>query len=266
MKPVGEIEFIRNITATGKVDEGGETRVAAGMVAFADLTLGKAVDPVLAAHLAVSGGRLRGVRQSCTWDPDPTIVSFAKGPGMTGDERFREGFACLAKYGLVFDAWQYYTQLSDLADLARAFPETTIVVNHTGGLLGVGRHAGNHREVLDWWKRGIEELAACPNVMMKLGGLGMARCGFGWHQRQQPPGSSELAAVMEPYFSFCIDAFGVRRCMFESNFPVDRESYSYTVLWNAFKRFCEGCSNNDKEALFHGNATGVYRLNEAEAM
>jgi L-fuconolactonase len=263
MRPVGEMAFVESITATRR-GEGNNTRVAAGMVAFADLTLGDAVDTVVAAHVEASGHRLRSVRQSCTWDPDPAIVSFAKGPGMMGDEKFREGFACLARHGLLFDAWQYYTQLPELADLARAFSETTIVVNHAGGPLGVGRHAQKRQEVLDRWKKGIEELSAWPNVMMKLGGLGMARCGFGWSERNEPPGSIELAAAMAPYLRFCIDAFGVGRCMFESNFPVDRESYSYTVLWNAFKRFCDGYSDDDKKALFCGNAVRIYRLDEEE--
>lgn len=263
MRPVGETEFVKTITAARREREGSATGIAAGVIAFADLTLGDAVAPVLAAHVEAAGGRLRGVRQSCTWDPDPAIISFTKGPDMMEDEKFREGFACLSEYGLSFDAWQYYTQLLDLAGLARAFPETTIVVNHTGGPLGVGRHAERGQEAIEEWKRGIGELAACANVTMKLGGLGMPRCGFGWHRLSEPPGSVELAAAMGPYFRFCIDAFGAERCMFESNFPVDRVSYPYPVLWNTFKRVCAGYPDEDKAALFYGTAVSVYRLDEA---
>jgi len=263
MRPVGETEFIKAIAPTPKGHGDRRIDIAAGIIAFADLTLGTAVAPVLEAHIEAGGGRLRGVRQSCTWDPDPSIISFAPGPDMMEDEKFRDGFACLSGYGLVFDAWQYYTQLLDLADLARAFPDTTVVVNHTGGPLGIGLHAGKGQKVLNEWKRGIGELSACANIMIKLGGLGMPRCGFGWHERREPPKSTELAAAMAPYFHYCIGLFGPERCMFESNFPVDRVSYPYSVLWNAFKRVCEGYSEPEKAALFHGTAERVYRLDDA---
>jgi L-fuconolactonase len=262
MRPVGETEFIRGITELPEECDGRRIQVAAGIIALADLTLGDAVAPVLEAHIEVGGGRLRGVRQSCTWDTDQSIISLAKGPNMMEDGKFREGFSCLSRYGLVFDAWQYYTQLLDLADLAGAFPETTIVVNHTGGLLGIGRHAKKGQEVLDEWKRGIGEVSACPNVMMKLGGLGMPRCGFGWHERREPPKSMDLAEVMAPYFRFCIAAFGAERGMFGTIFPVDRVSYPYSVLWNAFKRSCGGFTEREKAALFYGTAVNVYHLDE----
>ena len=182
---------------------------------------------------------------------------------MMMETKFREGFACLQQYGLNFDAWQYYTQLSELADLARAFPDTPIIVNHTGGILGIGSYAGKRGESFQEWKRGVAELASCRNVMMKLGGLGMPRCGFGWHEQVRPPGSAELAAVMAPYYLFCIEIFGAERCMFESNFPVDKVSYSYTVLWNALKRISAGCSPGERSALFHDTAVKAYRLEES---
>jgi L-fuconolactonase len=263
MRPVGETEFIKGITATPGGHGKGNVHLAAGIIGLADLTLGADVAPVLEAHIEAGGGRFRGVRQSCTWDPDPSIISFANGPDMMEDGKFREGFSCLSRYGLVFDAWQYYTQLLDLADLASAFPDITIVVNHTGGPLGIGCHAGKGRKVFEEWKRGIGELSSCPNVMMKLGGLGMPRCGFGWHERREPPKSTELAEAMAPYYHFCIKAFGPHRCMFESNFPVDRASYPYSALWNAFKRICEGYPDNEKEALLYGTAVRVYRLDDA---
>ncbi len=148
----------------------------------------------------------------------------------------------------------------ELVDLARAFPDIPIIVNHIGGPLGIGPYAGKREEVLQDWKRGITSLANCPNVVMKLGGLGLERCGFGWHQRATPPGSTELAEAMAPYYLWCIEQFGADRCMFESNFPVDKVSYSYTVIWNAFKRISEGFSPEDRSALFHDTAVRVYRL------
>jgi len=184
----------------------------------------------------------------------------AKDKGMMLDAKFREGFACLQKYGLSFDAWQYYTQLPELTDLARAFPGTTIIVNHAGGPLGTGRHAGKSQTVFREWKKGMTALACCPNVVVKLGGLGMPRCGFGWHEQSEPPGSLVLAEAMAPYYGFCIKVFGADRCMFESNFPVDKVSYAYGVMWNAFKRISEKCTLVERSALFHDTAVKVYRL------
>jgi len=148
----------------------------------------------------------------------------------------------------------------ELADLARAFPGTTIILNHTGGPLGIGPYTGKREEVFQEWKRGIVALANCPNVVVKLGGLGMPICGFGWNERVTPPSSAELAEAMAPYFRWCIEHFGVDRCMFESNFPADKVSYSYTVLWNAFKRISKDFSPEDRSALFHDTAVKVYRL------
>ena len=165
MRPVGETEFVRGIVAQSASGKHGTTAVAAGIVGFADLMLGADVAPVLEAHLAAGKGRFRGIRQSCTWDDDPAIFSMGKGRGMMSDKRFREGFSCLQKAGLIFDAWQFFTQLQELADLARAFPDTPIVVNHTGGLLGTGQYAGKGREIFQEWKRRMKDLASCPNVV-----------------------------------------------------------------------------------------------------
>jgi predicted TIM-barrel fold metal-dependent hydrolase len=263
MRPVGETEFVKSLVAQNTVREGNPPAVAAGIVGFADLTLGKDIAPVLEAHLAAGGARFRGVRQSCTWDDDLSIFSLGRRGEMMAEGLFREGFACLERYGLTFDAWQYFTQLGELTELVQAFPGTTFVVNHTGGPIGIGRYVGKGREVFQEWKRGMRGLASCPNVVVKLGGLGMPRCGFGWHERNRPPGSAELAEAMAPYFHFCIEVFGARRCMFESNFPVDKVSYSYTVMWNAFKRICKGCSEEERTALFHDTAVKVYRIGDA---
>jgi predicted TIM-barrel fold metal-dependent hydrolase len=211
--------------------------------------------------MAASGNRFRGIRNSSAWDASPEITSSrSRLEGLLLDTRFREGFACLQKYSLSFDAWLYHPQLMELADLARAFPDTIIILNHIGGPLGIGPYSGKRAEVFQEWKRGITTLATCPNVVVKLGGLGMPICGFGWHERATPPGSAELAQAMAPYYEFCIEQFGVNRCMFESNFPVDKQAYSYTVMWNAFKRIARDFSPEERAALFHDTAARVYRL------
>jgi len=260
MQPVGETEFVQGIADKNKSGH-GLTDVAAGIVGFADLTLGAAVAPVLETHIAASKNRFRGIRYISTWDASPDIISSRNVPrGLLLDTKFREGFACLQKYDLSFDAWLFYPQLMELVDLARAFPDTCIVMNHIGGLLGTGPYAGKREEVFNDWKRGIAALATCRNVVIKLGGLGMPRSGFGWHERAVPPNSIELAEATAPYYRYCIEHFGVDRCMFESNFPVDKISYSYHVLWNAFKRITKDFSPQERAALFHDTAARVYRL------
>ena len=232
--------------------------VAAGIVGFADLTSGADVEQVLEAHIAAGKGRFRGVRQTSTWDASPNFRSTSK--GLLLEQKFREGFACLRKHGLSFDAWLYHPQLNELADLARAFPDTTVIADHVGGPLGIGPYTRDRETVFQQWKREIGALADCHNVVVKLGGLGMEICGFGWYEKAAPPNSTELSEAMAPYFIWCIEKFGVNRCMFESNFPVDKQSYSYTVMWNAFKRIAEKFSPGERAALFHDTATKFYRL------
>jgi len=260
LRPVGETEFVQGIAAQSASGQYGNTAVAAGIVGFADLTLGSGAAPVLESHIAASRERFRGIRYISTWDASKDIDSRVATPKLLSDPKFREGFACLHRYNLSFDAWLYHPQLMDLVDLARAFPDTPIILNHIGGPLGVGPYAGKREEVFQDWKRGIAALSTCPNVAVKLGGLGLPRSGFGWHERPRPPNSAELAEAMAPYYRWCIDQFGVDRCMFESNFPVDKMSYSYTVIWNAFKRISKDFSPRDKAALFHDTAVRVYRL------
>ena len=261
MRPVGETEFVQGIADQVAGGQYGVTAVAGGIMSFADLTLGSKVAPVLEAHIAASKNRFRGIRHISTWDASPDIISSRNPPkGLLLDSKFREGFACLQKYDLSFDAWLYHPQLMELVDLARAFPGISIVVNHIGGLLGTGPYDRKSEDVLNDWKRGIAALATCPNVVVKLGGLGMPRSGFGWHEQAAPPASTELAEAMAPYYRWCIEQFGVDRCMFESNFPVDKISYSYTVIWNAFKRLSKDFTPRERNALFHDTAAKVYRL------
>jgi L-fuconolactonase len=259
MRPVGETEFVQGIAAQAASGQYLSTDVAAGIIGFADFTLGNRVAPVLEAHIAASRKRFRGVRFMATWDAViPSSVTVM--PHLLLEPKFREGFACLRRYGLSFDAWLYHTQLPDLVSLARAFPDVPIILNHIGGPLGTGPYAGKKEEVFELWKKGIAELGTCPNVLIKLGGLGMPRIGFGWSERPIPPDSTELAKTMAPHFYWCIEKFGTGRCMFESNFPVDKVSYSYTVLWNAFKRMTKGFSSRERAALFHDTAVKAYRL------
>jgi len=261
MWPVGETEFVQGIADQVAGAQYGLTAVASGIVGFADLTLGAAVAPVLEAHITASKNRFRGIRHISTWNASPNIISTRHPPkGLLLDSKFREGFACLQKYDLSFDAWLYHPQLMELVDLARAFPGIPIVVNHIGGLLGTDPYDRKSEDVFNDWKRGIAALAACPNVVVKLGGLGMPRSGFGWHEQAAPPASTELAEAMAPYYRWCIEQFGVERCMFESNFPVDKISFSYTVIWNAFKRIAEGFTLQERAALFYDTAVKVYRL------
>ena len=261
LRPVGETEFVQRIAAASD-SRAGDIRVAAGIVGFADLTLGSAVQPVIEAHMQESY-RFRGLRYVTAWDASEQIRNAHTKPTreLLQNPAFRAGISCLSKLSLSFDAWVYHPQIPDLADLARAFPEVTIVLDHIGGPLGIGPYAGKREEVFALWRKNISELAKCANVVVKLGGLTMTASGFGWHKRDAPPGSVELAQAMGPYYRSCIDSFGVERCMFESNFPVDRASCSYTIQWNAFKRLTEGYSQTERSALFHDTAARVYKLN-----
>ncbi len=262
MRPVGETEFVNGIAAQSASGGYGETRVAAGIVAFADLSLGAAVEPVLQAHLAVAPARFRGIRHAGGFDASPEIRDSHTNPpaGLYRTARFREGFGKLAKLGLVFEAWQYHPQMPELTDLARAFPDTKIVLDHFGGPLGLGPYAGRRAQVFEEWKKNLAELARCPNVVAKLGGINMPVNGFGWHKRLAAPSSDDLAAATRAYYLHTIDRFGPSRCMFESNFPVDRVSCSYLVLWNTFKKIAAGFSAADKAWMFHRTAAEAYRI------
>jgi L-fuconolactonase len=264
LKPIGEVEFVNGVAAMSASGLYGSSRVAAGIVGTADLSLGDGVAAILDRQLAVAGGRLRGIRRSAAWTSDPSVPAQRVNPGqgLFGRDAFRAGFAQLAPRRLSFEAWCYHPQLPEVTALARAFPDTTIILNHFGGPLGVGGYAGRADAVFAEWQPAIAELATCPNVVAKLGGINMEINGFGWHERARPPSSEELAQATRRYYEFTIDQFGPERCMFESNFPVDKVTCSYTVLWNSFKRLTSAYSAADKALLFHDTAARVYRLNE----
>ena len=262
MRPVGEVEFVQGLAAASASGLYGEARAAASIVGHADLNLGDKVDRVLEALEAASPNRFQGIRHSTTWDPDPSVANtlIDNEEGMLDTAAFRAGAEVLVERRLSFDAWIFAHQMPELARFARALPDLPIILNHIGGLNRTGPYAGREQEVMAQWRDGIIELADCPNVNVKLGGLGMPRNGFDWHLRDTPIGSEELAESMAPLLNFCIDQFGADRSMFESNFPVDKVSFSYSVLWNAFKRLSAGYSAEERADLFHDTATRVYRI------
>jgi L-fuconolactonase len=260
LKPVGETEFVASVAAEADRRK-TRARVCAGIVGYTDFRIGEKVDAVLEAHIAAGAGRFRGIRQISARHKD-FLASMSTPPdfGLLAEPSFRAGYARLSNHGLSYDAWLYHTQIGELVDLARAFPETPIVLNHAGGPLGVGPYRGKSEAVFAEWRAATKVLATCPNVQMKLGGLAMVVNGFDFHENVLPPSSGELANAWRPYMEALIEDFGANRCMFESNFPVDKAMCSYPVLWNAFKRIASGCSAAEKAALFHDTAARFYRL------
>lgn len=259
LQPVGETVAVdRMVNAPPAKDQ---TALAAGIVGFADLTLGDGVRPVLEAHLQASP-KFRGIRYATAWHTDAAIRNAHTGPPdkLMSDPTFREGLQHVADMSLSFDAWLYHTQLPELVDLARAFPELTIVLNHMAGPLGIGPYSSQRKQEFRYWKRQMKSLSQCENVSVKLGGRAMKMSGFEWHMQARPPGSKELATAMAPYFESCIEQFGPERCMFESNFPVDKASCNYTVLWNAFKRVASTYTEAERRLLLHDTAVRFYRL------
>jgi predicted TIM-barrel fold metal-dependent hydrolase len=261
LRPVGETEFVNGVAAMTASGGYGEIRACAGIVGFADLNLGRRVGEVLDAHVRASP-RFRGIRHAAGWDASDEVRNSHSQPfrGMLSDERFREGFAELGPRELSFDAWLYHPQIHELTELARAFPGTTIVLDHFGGPLGIGPYEGKREAIFAQWRRDVAELARCDNVFAKLGGLVMPINGFGFHGRARPATSDEIVEATSAYHRHAIESFGPDRCMFESNFPVDKQSCSYAILWNAFKKMVANASEAEKSALFHDTAVRVYRL------
>lgn len=260
MKSLGETEFAAQIGALSDLGQHGKARVCQGIVGAADLTLGGRLRPVLEAHLEAGKGRFRGVRASAAYDPDPIIGSTIDAPGLYMREDFRAGVAQLAEMGLSLDAWVFYTQLDEVTQLARQFPQVNIVMGHCGGPLGYGPYAGKRDEVFAQLKKSLTELATCPNVSIKLGGMMIRLAAVDFLKLPAPPTSTELARLWGPYIETCIELFGPQRCMFESNFPVEKAGVSWNTLWNAFKRITAGASPAEKTMLFSGTAQRVYRL------
>ena len=262
LRCVGETEFANGVAAMSASGIYGNLRACAGIVSHVDLRLGAKAGAVFDAQIAAGNGRFKGIRHQTGWDADPDIRNSRTDPTqeLTRDRTWREGFKELAKRNLTFDAWLYHPQLDEIADLADAFPNTAIVLDHVGGPLGYAGYAGRHAEVVATWKKSMVELARRQNIVVKVGGLGMAMGWFDFYRKPVPPGSQALADAFKPWVEPCIELFGVDRCMFQSNFPVDKITSGYGVLWNAFKRLSAKASATEKIALFSGTASRVYKL------
>ena len=259
LRPVGEVEFVQGLAAASNSGVYGDSKAAAAIVGHADLKLADKVQPVLEALQAASPNRFRGIRHNVTWNTDPSWDN-RETQGILANSQFREGARVLARMGLSLDMMQAFPQMPEIADFAKAVPDLTIILNHIGGLSRTGIYANKDDEVIPVWEEGIAAVAACPNVVVKLGGLGMPRIGFGWHGREVPIGSEELAEAMSPWLTYCIEQFGPNRCMFESNFPPDKVSFSYNVMYNAFKIMSGSYSSTERAAMLHDTAVRVYRI------
>jgi predicted TIM-barrel fold metal-dependent hydrolase len=262
LRPVGEVEFANGAAAMSASGGYAPAAICAGIVGHVNLLLGEGARAVLEAEIAAGNGRFRGIRHSSAWDADANVAGmYAMRPkGLLLDPTFRKGFACLAPLGLSFDAWLFHPQIGELTDLAGAFPDTKIVLDHCGGAIGIGSYANRRDEIFPAWRASIQEIAKCPNVAVKLGGLAMRLLGYDFHERRLPPSSEEAAAAWRPYIETCIEAFGPERGMFESNFPPDKGQCSYQVIFNAFKRIAAPYSEAEKTALFSKTAAEFYRL------
>lgn len=261
LAPVGETEFVQGIAAMSASGQYGKAQVAAGIVGFADLCLGAQVDEVLSAHLKASPNRFRGIRHATSWHEDASIRNAHTRPteNLTETQAFREGFAVLADRGLSFDAWCYFEQIPQIVSLAQEFPHATIILDHFAGPLGVGPYT-NRGQVFEDWRSMMAPFESLDNVYFKLGGINMKVNGFDWHKNTLPPTSDDLVEATGHYYHHCIEHFGAQRCMFESNFPVDKASCSYHVLYNAFKKIAHNCTAQEKQQLFHDTAAAVYKL------
>ncbi len=259
LRPVGETEFIAEAAARSEAEPGA---TIAGIVSYADLRLGPAVEEVLEAHVEAGQGRFRGIRHATAWDADPSIHAAHTNPveHQMADPGFRQGFEVLGRMGLSFDAWLFHPQLGDLVELVRAHPGTPVIVDHLGGPLGIGPYRDQRDEILATSREPLSQLADLPDVYLKLGGVGMSVFGDGWNKQETRPTSDEVAARWGDHLRWCIDTFGPDRCMFESNFPVDKVGIDYLVLWNAFKKVAAAYSADEKRDLFAGTARRAYRL------
>ncbi len=271
LSSLGEVEFANGAAAMGVSGIYGSAQICAGIVGGADLSLGDAVLPVLESMLSISSGRLCGIRNAVAWHANSAVSSTTAKTtsGMMSNPDFVRGAAYLARFGLALDVWSYHTQLDELYTLARAIPDVPVIIDHFGGPIGVVSYAdANHSyraraEMLAHWSKAMQNLASLPNTRVKLGGIGMPVLGFGFERGELPPESEVLAQASRPYVEMCVEYFGVKRCMFESNFPVDKGMFSYHVFWNACKRLTQGASEEEKRALYSETALETYRLSLA---
>ena len=263
-KPVGEVEFVEGLSAASASGIYGKSRASASIIGHANLNLGNKVEPILESLLEASPKRFKGIRHIVAWDDDKKVDSIPvyNLEEQMGTKKFIDGAKVLSKMGLSFDSYMYFHQLPQLLNLAKEVPDLPIVIDHIGGVLLVGEYANKKEEVLKIWEKNISDLSEYPNVEIKLGGLGMPITGHDWHLRNTPIGSEELANQMKYFLDYCIEKFGPQRGMFESNFPVDKVSFSYNVLYNAFKRYSKNYSKSERAAMFHDNAIRFYKVEE----
>ena len=260
MRPVGETEFVNGVAAQSASGGYGPGRMCAGIVGTTDIMLGGRVEPVLEAHLKAGGGRFRGIRPTLAWHESPLVRALDIKPQILMQKPAREAIGCIDKLKLSLDVWVFFTQLDEVLDVCRSFPDLTVVINHTGGPVGIGPYAGQREAVFADWLKKIDALSQCPNAYVKLGGLAMHSSGFAFNELPVPPSSDLLAEKWAPYFEACIERLGAGRCMFESNFPIDKGMCSYHVMWNAFKKITKGYSSAERGQLFNQTAARVYRL------
>ncbi len=259
MRPVGETEFVVPIAQASAATDGKAT--VAAIVSHANMMMGADVRRVLEAHEDAGQGLFRGIRHAGPYDDTGTLSNPGRGdPCPYGRDDFREGVRTLGAMGYTYDTWHLHPQNREFLALARAVPETVMVLDHFGSPVTVGAYADKKEEIFEQWKKDIADIAQCPNVVAKLGGLAMPDNGFGWHDAPRPPTSDEFVAAQREYYLHTIECFGPDRCMFESNFPVDKLSISYPVLWNGLKKIVADFSDADKHAMFFETASRVYRL------
>tara|TARA_B110000495_G_C23012877_1_gene599348 strand:+ start:144 stop:1169 length:1026 start_codon:yes stop_codon:yes gene_type:complete len=263
-KPVGEVEFVEGLSAASASGIYGKSRASASIIGHANLNLGNKVEPILESLLEASPKRFKGIRHIVALDDDKEVDSIPvyNLQEQMNTKNFIDGAKVLSKMGLSFDSYMYFHQLPQLLNLAKEVPDLPIVIDHIGGVLLVGEYANKKDEVLKVWEKNISDLSECPNVEIKLGGLGMPITGHDWHLRNKPVGSEELSNQMKYFLDYCIEKFGPQRGMFESNFPVDKVSFSYNVLYNAFKKYSKGYSESERAAMFHDNAIRFYKVEE----
>jgi len=258
LKPIGETEFVEAIAAESRAGEGAEI---AAIVSHADLRSPQ-LDEVLDAHECAGKGLFRGIRHAGARDPHPEALAIpGRAPdGLYASDEFRQGLSRLGERGYTYDTWHYHHQNLDFRDMAAALPGTTMILDHFGTPLGVGPYADRREEIFAQWRDDIAAIAECPNVVAKLGGLAMPDNGFGWNNRDMPASSDELVEAQARYYHHTIQCFGADRCMFESNFPVDRYSISYHVLWNGLKKIAAEYTEEQQSAMFSGTASRIYKL------
>lgn len=259
LRCVGETEFV---TENARASEAAEGQAPIrGIVGGADLRLAN-LDEVLDAHVAVAGDLFKGIRHALASDPEPESLTIAgrAEPNLASDPAFQAGVRRLGERGLTYDSWHYHHQNHEFAALADAAPDTTMILDHFGTPLGVGRFAGRHDEIFPDWAKDVAAIAERPNVRAKLGGMAMPDNGFGWHEQDRPATSDEFVAAQERWYLHMIECFGPDRCMFESNFPVDRFSISYPVLWNGIKKIAARFTPDERTLMFETTAATTYQL------